>query len=289
MKIFYILIFALLSVNINAQEILTLQEYNDSLRSCFNNMLIQKNDLARNKANEVIINLVKEMLSVKESFDYEIDSLQNLGIIKAPDNKFKIYSWNTNNDDGTFKYFAYLQTKGTKKKPRKVFFLNDNSDKIKDPKNKILTQDNWFGSLYYDIILTKHKRKKSYILLAWDGNNIYTTKKIIEILTFDKDGNSLSFGKEELPFENKTTKRIIFEYGNRMSMSLKYYKDREEIIFDHITYPDKIHEGKLEYYGPDFSYDALDVKNDKIKFLSNIAFRNPGRLIPKTSQTSDNF
>ena len=129
-------------------------------------------------ANQEFISILRRTLELKISFDFTFDSLNTISILKSPDNYFKIYNWFIENDDNTYRFYAMIQFKNTK---NDIIFLNDNSDDILNVEQAELSSGNWYGCLYYNII--KNKEKKSYTIIGWDGNNEFSTKKIIDVIS----------------------------------------------------------------------------------------------------------
>ena len=95
------------------------------------------------------------------------------------------------------------------------------SDSISKPLNAILSDKDWLGALYYKIILNKYKGDVFYTLLGLNSINKLSRKKIIDVLSFDKDYNPV-FGKHVFKTIDSEPLRVIFEYSADASMSLKY-------------------------------------------------------------------
>ena len=53
--------------------------------------------------------------------------------------------------------------------------LFDRSDSIFSPADTVLTNETWFGALYYNIYDVKVKGKTYYMLFGWDGNDLVST------------------------------------------------------------------------------------------------------------------
>ena len=191
-----------------------------------------------------------EILSIKESFDYPFDKLNRVGKLTSPDLQFRIYNWNCVLSDNTYKYYCVIQSK--KKSEIKVQTLTDNADA-----NMFSTYraKNWPGALYYKIIPFKSKTTTSYILLGWDGNNIYSNKKLIETISFEKSG--IVFGKPIISWRGEILNRVIFEYAKQARMSIDYQEKKNRLVFDHLAPSSPNYQNQFEYYGPDFTYDAL--------------------------------
>ena len=68
-----------------------------------------------------------------------------------------------------------------------------------------MDNNNWFGGIIYDIIYNKSSKGKYYTLLIWDGNDHYSTKKIIDIMQFNAD--KIIFGKSIFKVKESKTKK----------------------------------------------------------------------------------
>jgi hypothetical protein len=95
------------------------------------------------------------------------------------------------------------------------------------------------------------------------------------VLYFKSTGDPV-FGKDVFKFPKKNPKRLMFEYSADISMSLKYNDKRNQIVYDHLAAnkPDGLLDGQFQYYGPDGSYDALELKNDKWIVVEDIDARS---------------
>jgi hypothetical protein len=229
------------------------------------------------EANEAFINILEEVLSDVSSYQYPFDSLLTIARLTAPDNSFRIFNWHLAKEDGTFEFYGYvqpnIQAKGKRqqKKFKKPFYRLQNEKESKTAiENKVLTANEWFGAHYYKIVQMKDK---NYVLLGWDGNNPYSNKKLIDVLTFSNVGEP-KFGAAIFKMENnKFQKRVIFEYAKDASMSLRF-NDGNMIIFDHLVPPNPNLKGSYSSYGPDFSYDAFEFAKGTWNYMPDIDARN---------------
>jgi hypothetical protein len=152
--------------------------------------------------------------------------------------------------NGRYKCYGFILSRDSRKKINRLISLTDKSDSISKPEDMILGNDKWYGALYYKIIPTGNKSSKYYTLLGWHGNNKLTRRKVIESLTFDKEGNAV-FGAPIFMTENAEPKRIVFEYSANASMSLKYEpqyynKIRGQSIYAYDRLKNKKSRGKLK-------------------------------------------
>jgi hypothetical protein len=247
----------------------------DSLLKILPRVCFSKKESNRFEANKTLLSYWNSILQNEKSMQYAFDSLKSkkyVSIINAPDNKFRLITWNLFKDDGTFAYFGFLQvnTSKTVKKSLfkkettqsyEVYSLIDKSGSIKNPESYIGEPSKWFGMLYVDVIKTNDD---DYTLIGWDGNDKLTQRKFIDVLYFKSNGIP-TFGKDLFKVPGKFVKRMMFEYATEVAMSLKYTEERKQIIYSHLA-PNSIDptlEGQFQYYGPDGSFDALTLKKGK--------------------------
>ena len=233
-----------------------------------------KNDEEKIRLNDTIIKVFIQTLENEESFSYPFDSLKHVGKIRSEDDLVRILTWNTRFKDGTYKYYGFIQNKNIKKNKTTNWLLSDKSDSLETPENIILSYYNWYGALYYQIYNYTEKKKNYYILFGWDGNNNYTSKKIIEILSFNNNGKPV-FGKSVFKNDKKIQKRVFFEHTIKSSMSCKYNKSIDAIVFDHLSPLKPSQKGQYQFYGPDGSFDGYKLDHGKWVYIPDINVTNP--------------
>lgn len=285
-KSFFILLLLLAGIrNLPGQNALPALE--DSLKK-YGKSMFRGNDAEKTSANTRFINTLRKALEDQDAFNYPFDSLKFIARLNAPDNAFRIFNWNIPQDDGTHKYYGFIlvdqdaiQNKKVKKSKLKnqgryvVYELTDQSDFIKTPEMAMLNCDKWYGVLYYKIILNSYKGKKYYTLLGWDGNTKLTWKKVIDVLTFSKEGIPV-FGEEMMFQVNRLSKRrVIFEFKAELIMTLKYEDKKQRIVFDHLAPEVSGAEGMYQFYTQTFSYDTYNFKKGKWVYKPDEDIRNP--------------
>lgn len=271
MRLFFLIIFSPLLCFSQADR----KSIQDSVWNLYIDYALSKTEKQRTENSEKFSSVLKFALSQQKSNEFSFDSLRQYRVmLESPDKEVRVFSWNVEAEDGTQKFYGYIQAFNKKSQKHEVYQLIDKSDGMKDPENAVLDITKWHGAYYYQIIQKKYKKKKYYVLLGWDGNNRITNKRLIEVLSFDGKGFP-KFGDNILSAENgKIKKRIIFEYQAGIIMSLRYDKDKDMIIFDHLSpsNPDLV--GMYQFYGPDFSYDGLQFKEGKWIYVKNVDIRN---------------
>lgn len=280
-KIIFIFLLVNLSFKIFPQKNEIFSRTEDSLRVLGKLILQGENDFVKYNANEKFIALLEGALISENSFNYPFDSLNMIARLNSPDGKFRIFNWNLKKSDNTYEYFGFIQAWNTKQKKYVIYPLTDKSDEISKPETENLNNLNWYGAHYYKIIFNKSRGKKYYTLLGWDGNDLLTQKKIIDVLTFNSNGKPI-FGSSIFKYNKKVQKRVIFEYSTSASMSLKFEKQymlkgkkpRKMIVFDRLAPLDPNLEGQYQFYYPETNiFDAFIFRFGKWTLLKDVDAR----------------
>jgi hypothetical protein len=270
---FLFLLFSLITSRVVAQQSPNkLDNFQDSLIKLSNEVVKAETDDKKLALNGSFVKTLVESLKTPNSFAYPFDSLKNVSVIKSPDRNFRILSWYVQLENGSYRYYGTIQM-NTNNGALKLLPLIDQTENISDA-NSILDNQKWFGARYYEIIpVTSGSRLPYYILLGWKGNTTITTKKVIEILSFNQD--KVSFGAPV--FESKELKgknRVIFEYNKSNAMTLKADTKAGMIVLDHIAPFDPEMVGKYQYYGSDGTFDGFKIIGGKLKLFENIELNN---------------
>lgn len=232
----------------------TIQLLEDSLISILKKVQTEKNTQLVEKYNNHFKATLDLVIKHPESFEYEFDSLSNfMSTVKSPDGLFRMFNWNIQQKNQTQFYECWIN-----KEDGSVIKLKDHQKTIPEIEFATLSENSWFGALYYKIIPVIKKNKTYYTLLGWDGNDMFSNKKIIEILEFKK--SKLQFGNSMFVYPNqRTKKRVVLQYNKQSYMSLKHDKIRKEnyIIFDHLVPTSPHLKDFPDWYVTDLSFDAF--------------------------------
>ena len=250
-----------------------LNKYQDSLARATTVIFEGATNAQRYEQNSKFIKLLVNALKTPGSFNFSFDSLKTISVIKSPDQQFRIFSWYVPTEEGTYRFFGTIQM-ATADGKLKLYPLLDDTEHITD-NNQITTNKQWYGARYYEIAALKAAGKKtSYVLLGWKGNNSKTSKKVLEVISFED--NLVRFGKPvfEGPKGTPLKNRIVFEYNKLNSMTLRVDKNEKMIVFDHLAPFDPKMAGNFEYYASDSSFDGYRQVGDKLKLAENIELKN---------------
>jgi len=273
LKILLIFLVFVSSESFSQSGLINIKSKEELILSDFTKIISSKSDSLKEIYNSEILSYFTQILEDDLAFDYKFDTLKNyVSILFSDDNLLKVYTWGVSLSNGEYKYYGFLQHRNKKKVKSTIYSLSDKSKEIENPEMELLTNENWYGALYYELITTKSGKKKYYTLLGWDGNNDFSTKKIIEVLTFN-GSEKPKFGSS-FEIEKKKSKRVIFEYNTQAKMTLSFNSEANTIVFDHLSPSDPKFEGMYQYYGPDFSYDGLKFDDGFWIYLPDLDIRN---------------
>lgn len=210
--------------------------------------------------------------SKTENFNYENNELNKyLKKLTSKDKKMSVYTFSVMLPESfELLIFGYIQFKIN----NEFYFvkLTDSSEKYNYGELVDLNENKWFGAVYYEIIDLKDEFGKYYVLLGFNGKNILYNQKVIEVLRITETG--LKWGYNFL-VDGRTYKRLIFRYNKKAKMLLTWDNKQKRIVFDHLSPSEPRYVGVFQFYGPDFSYDALYFENHKLVFKSNVYVEAP--------------
>lgn len=245
-----------------------LKEQEVVLQHLADTMLEATSDLARFNSCYTFIPKLVTALKIPGSFEYLFDSLDAVSILYPEDNSFRVFTWPVVDDNYNWRYYGVIQMNQPEK--LKLFPLYDYSNLLVSPQDSITNHHKWYGAIYYNIIVNKHRRKKYYTLFGWDGNDRYSTKKIMEILSFDKNGEPV-FGAPIIKIEKDSIiNRFVLEYKKDAGVSLNYNDILDKIIYDNLIPESEATKNILNTYVPDGSYKGFEFKRGKWHYIDKI-------------------
>ncbi len=242
--------------------------FSENLSEYFTEMDLSENDSITYSINEKIKKEVIEFAKTDSNFYKTSLGCNRIGSVISSDNKLKIISWNYRLNDNKYAYEAIIIKNSNKKKPKVKIWEASCKEAIKPTDNKRYSLSKWYGALYYNII----PWKGDYILLGYSTYNNISKLKVIEVLSFDN--KTPAFGKKVFKKENKIFSRMVFEYSYMANMSLIYNEEKKEFVFDHLSPEEPSMKGLYQYYGPDFSIDALRENRKTWEYVEDIDARN---------------
>lgn len=271
-----------LSLNgqISSEDLPKIEAYEDSL--IVDAFLVVNDTLpsSRFTATKRLIFHLKSALKFNHSFEYKFERLKTVSIQYAPDNSFRIFTWQLMVDKQDYRYFGAIQLNTPE---IQLIPLSDRSMMVEDVSMAQLDARNWYGALYYNIKQTSFAGKPAYLLFGYDAYQYRDQRKILDILQFDENKQAV-FGAPIIPVaEGHKKSRLILEYYGDSSVRLNYDEALEMIVYDHlITIPGKDGQGPIQV--SDGSYKGIKIVDNQLvyedKLFDNQAVSEPPREAP---------
>jgi len=269
--------FLLMSLNSNGQSCAELEQRLLPLYTS----LVQGDEANAIAQSKNIIDELELATDYTDIFSYAFDATRIFKPVSS-DGSLRVFTWNYPKEDGTQLYFGCLFHKPNKKKSAVFIPFNFKANTLPKWETKTYAEEKWTGALYYAIAPMKQGKKEvlTYALLGFNSKDNLSNYKLIEILTIS--GTNCKFGGNYFDIKDKNPKRVVFEYSDLVTCSLKYYEKEQTIIVDHLAPRESIYEGFFPEYGPDGSYDGYKWEEGKWRYLPivNVAPYVEGQRVP---------
>ena len=258
--------------NSNTLFLSTMTDHEEAMKQYAYDIVNGRETADRVQSDSIFTRMLVSALKEPHSFSYPFDSLQTISRLYAPDNSFRIFTWQLVYDETTFRRHGAIQI-NTADGSLKLFPLIDKTAVIDDVQNAVTDNREWVGAIYYRIIETAFRGKKFYTLLGYDENSFRSTKKRIEVLTFDQHqqpvfgGPFFSFAKDSLPKPDQS--RFSIEYKKDGNGSIKYDDELGIIIYDHLISENNQPAKKYSYI-PDGDYEGFTWENGKWVHINKV-------------------
>lgn len=238
----------------------------DTLKLHARNLIMDSLTAGRMIADSNFTRVLVRALQIKNSFYYPFDSVQGISRLYAPDSTFRIFTWGLIYDDFYSRQRGAIQMR-TKDGSLKLIPLRDVSEFTDNAIDSVRGRGNWIGAIYYNIIKTQdNKGKNYYTLFGIDYNNVRSTKKWIEVLSFNEK-NEPVFGGPLFSFAKDTIKRspqhrISLEYKKDARVLVNFVDEVNMILMDHLVSENDEPENKWTLI-PDGDNEAFKWENGK--------------------------
>jgi hypothetical protein len=236
----------------------------DSLQTFAADIVNAQDAAIRFRSDSNFTKILVRALVQKNSFHHPFDSLSTISRLYPADSSFRIFTWQVVKDDDYCRQRGFIQMK-TKDGSLKLFPLRDVSEFTEAATDTIANAGGWMGAVYYRIVQKENQGKKYYTLFGYDENNTRTTKKWIDILSFDERETPVFGLKNGFSFAMDTVQRaplsrFLLEYKKDARARIQYEEEMDMIIYDHLI--SETNEPKKKYtLIPDGDYEGFQWKN----------------------------
>lgn len=281
-QVLFLFLLVITSLSVRAQQ---LQQIEDELKPLAYAILNEDQFLDRFKADSAFTRGLVRALRTPHSFRYRFDSLITISQQYAPDSSFRIFTWQLQMEDmNHFRQKGAIQMR-TNDGSLKLIPLFDASKFTEAPFDSVRTNQNWIGAVYYNIIQTTYNNRKYYTLFGYDENDARSSRKWMEVMTFDANGNP-QFGGRYFNYREDDIKpkqpafRFCLEYKKDANAKLNYDPELNMIVMAHLVSEEGDNKKKhtLVPYG---SFEGFKWLGGKWVHQADITEVNPdGRVNP---------
>lgn len=196
----------------------------------------------RMKSDSIFTKKLVGVLKNEHSFDFDFDSLKSIKHLVSPDKKFKIFTWQVDLGDGTYRQRGAIQMNTTDGKLL-LYPLFDQSDFVPNISLGVNDRKHWVGAIYYNIIPVLSNKDTLYTLLGYDENTNGITRKIIEVLRFEHNepvfgGDYFDYPKDPV-FPMGPVDRFVYQYKKGSNARIEFLTDKKMIALSELTSLDK--------------------------------------------------
>jgi hypothetical protein len=222
---------------ISKADLKILRQKEDSLKTYAVQIIQGINADNRFNADSMFTKILMRALKTTNSFYYPFDSLVTISALYSPDSAFRIFTWQLVINENVIRQHGAIQMK-TYDGSLKRYPLIDKSDVTGNIEDTTGNNFGWIGAIYYKIIMKKSGNQKYYTMLGFDENNIRSSRKIIEVMTFMNDepvfgGRYFSY-ENDVPFKSAKS-RYVMEFKKDAGPRLTYDKDLDLIVVEHLV------------------------------------------------------
>lgn len=225
----------------------------------------------RQAANDRLLPLVREALSLPSAFTYPFSKIENLSIQQPKDGAFRLFTWQLCLDENTYKYYGFLQL--NRSKPL-VYELNNASADMSKPEKESLDIDRWFGCVYYNLKEFKTKEGMKYLLFGYNANNADEHIKLCDVLVLR--GSAARFGAPVFEVadiagrKKERLHRLVLTYAADVVVRLNFDEELGFIIHDHLQEMASSNPNLPFVYVPDGTYESFELKKDTWEHVDKV-------------------
>ena len=250
--------------------------------STLNNLKLTRTE--RSHANKTFIPLFAKLLAEDKGFVKDLSVFPRMFVVYPKDSSFRIVTWELFLSKNNSRHFGVVQMASN---PEKLYPLFDASDQHLYRTKSILSRQNWFGQVYYDIAEVDVQGTPIYMLFGHDSKDSISDFKIIEPFVFSNEemffgASILEFphdmppiAKEDVLSRDSLTTRVFLEHKEESVARVSFDILTQRIYYSHLS---PIHPSAKETfynYVPDGTESGYFWDGDLWRWLADPSFIPP--------------
>jgi hypothetical protein len=244
----------------------------DTLQVLADRILNGRDAADRFRADSAFTRTLVRALRTPHSFRHPFDSLTTISRVYAPDSSFRLLTWQVVRDEQVFRRHGAIQLRTTDGS-LKLFPLIDRGSLIRRQADTVTNHEWWIGALYYRIIKTSHAGRHYYTLLGYDEHSLRSTRKVLDVLTFDPQGRPV-FGAPVFALPRREgwlplQTRFWIEFKKAGNARLQYDDEMGMILFEHLV-SESNDPDKPWTFIPDGDYEGFKWVNGRWVYVEKV-------------------
>jgi len=224
---------------------------------------------SRVRANDKLVAKMEAWLQGDAYDDAALSQLAYVSVQQPDDAALAVITWQLVDSNDVYRHYGYIKVAGGA-----LHKLTSSTDHdYRDVPYQALSNDDWYGALYYNMMPTEVEGHKAYLLMGFDGHEGYEHRKVLDVLMI-QDGKPI-FGAPifELPEATRRhsmAHRVLIEYSNDAAVSLNYNSDLNMITHDYLISRMGRRPGQGPTMVPDGSYIGYKWKEDRWLYVDKV-------------------
>ncbi len=137
------------------------------------------------------------------------------------------------------------------------------------PDQEQLPADRWYGALYYNLRQFDTRQGRKYLLFGYDAFEFFEKRKLLDVLSFDKEGVPV-FGAPVFEEDEALPKsRVYVQYSADAIVKMNWDEQYKMVLFDHLI-PLASPYGRGTTSVPDGSYDGYKFEKGRWKYVDKV-------------------
>jgi hypothetical protein len=223
---------------------------------------------------------VLELLEAFLNKDFPLSSppMEFLTTAVADDQMARVVSGLLKLPDGGYDYYSIIDQLEEGVLNRKMFIGGVSKDFFNIDLIE-LRKDECFGAIYYQIVpFLLNSGRKAYLLLGLNLWSEEERRKVVEAFSFQNGEFVYGLPVFVKKGENKPLERIVIQYSTISTAGLRYDKDLEQIILDHLILAPHPYSKYDVVTVPDGTYETFHYKNGLWHWKELLPFEPQGTL-----------
>jgi hypothetical protein len=207
--------------------------------------------------------LFKSYLGTPAGASDAMKDLPWLTVVAPPDSLFRVITWQVQETEN-FRYYGFIQDM----KDPDHSFVELTDTRPLNSESALYDQASWYGAIYYGLQpFRTDEKEEAYLMLGFNAHTNTQNQRVADILRINDSGISLGLPVFVLNDSSEIKSRIILEYSDAASATMRFDREKELLIYDHVI-PINTPEGPALV--PDGSYHGFRYRKGMWHFVDSV-------------------